>query len=88
MAINPAPRQHPIAPKDGIISSIWVKWFQLISDTLAKGKKQSFTVLTLPSAALYGAGAVVFVSDESGGATLAFSDGTDWRRVTDRNVVS
>jgi hypothetical protein len=29
-----------------------------------------------------------FVSDEAGGATLAFWDGTDWRRVQDRAVVS
>jgi hypothetical protein len=27
-------------------------------------------------------------SDESGGATLVFFDGTDWRRVQDRAVVS
>ncbi len=47
----------------------------------------SFTVATLPSAAAAGAGAIAFVSDEAGGATLAFCDGTDWRRVTDRAVV-
>ena len=33
-------------------------------------------------------GAVIYVSDESGGAVPAFSDGTNWRRVTDRAVVS
>jgi Protein of unknown function (DUF2793) len=42
----------------------------------------------LPSAASSGAGATVFVSDEAGGPVLAFSDGTAWRRVTDRAVVS
>lgn len=47
----------------------------------------SYTVLTLPSAATYPAG-LVFVSNETGGATLAFSDGSSWRRVQDRNVVS
>lgn len=35
-----------------------------------------------------GAGAIIFVTDETGGAVLAFSDGTDWRRVTDRAVIS
>lgn len=40
----------------------------------------------LPSASP--AGQMIFVSDESGGAVPAFSDGTDWRRVTDRAVVS
>jgi hypothetical protein len=48
---------------------------------------QSYTVLTLPTAATYPRG-VIYVSDEAGGATLAFSDGTDWRRVQDRAVVS
>jgi hypothetical protein len=42
----------------------------------------------LPSASTSGAGALVHVADEAGGATLAFSDGTSWRRVTDRAVVS
>lgn len=50
-------------------------------------KVKSYTVAGLP-AATTGAGAVVFVSNESSGAVLAFSDGTDWRRVTDRAVVS
>lgn len=46
----------------------------------------SVTVATLPSAS--DAGAMIFVSDESGGAVMAFSDGTNWRRMTDRAVVS
>ena len=46
----------------------------------------SATVATLPSAAT--AGQLLHVSDESGGPVLAFSDGTAWRRVTDRTVVS
>lgn len=33
-------------------------------------------------------GCVVYVSDETGGATLAFSDGTNWRRAQDRVIVS
>lgn len=48
----------------------------------------SYTVATLPSASAAGAGAQVYVSDESGGAVPTFSDGTNWRRVTDRAVVS
>ena len=34
------------------------------------------------------AGSIVYVSDETGGAVVAFYDGTNWRRVTDRVVVS
>jgi|GEM_PF-4728179 len=48
----------------------------------------SHTVATLPSASAVGAGGLVFVSDESGGPTLAFSDGTNWRRVQDGSVVA
>jgi len=51
-------------------------------------KVGTYTVSTLPDPSAAGAGAIVFVSDESGGAVLAFSDGTDWRRVTDRAAVS
>ncbi|MCC6779779.1 MAG: hypothetical protein IT537_24625 [Hyphomicrobiales bacterium] len=47
---------------------------------------RSYAVATLPSAAT--AGQEIYVSDESGGAVLAFSDGTNWRRVTDRAVVT
>ena len=52
-----------------------------------------YTVANLPSASDFdptesGEAAMVYVSDESGGAVLAFSDGTNWRRVTDRAVVS
>lgn len=46
-----------------------------------------YTVATLPDAAT-NEGATIYVSDEAGGATLAFSDGADWRRIQDRAVVS
>ena len=48
---------------------------------------KSYTVSTLPTASAYPRG-VIYVSNEAGGAVLAFSDGTNWRRVTDRAVVS
>lgn len=47
----------------------------------------SYTVAGAPSATNV-AGATIFVTDEVGGAVLAFSDGADWRRVTDRAVIS
>jgi hypothetical protein len=46
----------------------------------------SFTTTTLPSASV--AGAMIYVSNESGGAVPAFADGTNWRRVTDRAIVT
>lgn len=48
----------------------------------------SSTVAGLPNAATMGAGSMYFVTNESGGAVPAFSDGTDWRRATDRAIVS
>lgn len=53
----------------------------------ALGPLPSYTVATLPSAA-NNPRALIYVSDESGGATIAFSDSTNWRRVQDRAVVS
>lgn len=47
---------------------------------------RSYTVAGLPSAAT--AGQMIYVSNETGGATPAFSDGTNWRRVADRAIVS
>lgn len=46
-----------------------------------------YAVADLPDASLWEKG-VIYVPDETGGATLAFSDGTNWRRVQDRTVVS
>jgi len=46
-----------------------------------------YTVSTVPVAAGK-IGAQIFVSNESGGAVIAFSDGTNWRRVTDRAIIS
>jgi hypothetical protein len=46
-----------------------------------------YTVATVPAASS-NQGKIIYVSDETGGATLAFSDGSDWRRVQDRAVIS
>lgn len=48
---------------------------------------QSVAFADLPDPALW-AGALIHVTDDIGGAVPAFSDGTNWRRVTDRAVVS
>ena len=51
-------------------------------------KVKSYAKAGLPPASAVGAGAIVYVSDEVGGAVIAFSDGASWRRVTDRAAVS
>jgi hypothetical protein len=46
----------------------------------------SYTVSGLPTAAT--AAQFVYVTNDAGGPVPAFSDGTNWRRVTDRAIVS
>ena len=46
----------------------------------------SYTVATVPSATQ--PGQMIYVTNETGGATMAFSDGTNWRRIQDRAVIS
>lgn len=46
----------------------------------------SYTVSTLPAPTP--AGAMIYVTNEAGGAVPAFADGTNWRRVTDRTIVT
>ncbi len=48
---------------------------------------KAYTVATVPAAA-NNTYAQIFVTDETGGATVAYSDGTNWRRVQDRAIVS
>ncbi len=45
----------------------------------------SYTVATVPTVVAAG---LIYVSDETGGATQAFSDGTNWRRMSDRAIVA
>jgi len=48
---------------------------------------ESYTVAGVPTASNFTQG-MIYVSDETGGAVPAFSDGTNWRRCTDRAIVS
>jgi hypothetical protein len=48
---------------------------------------KSYTVTGAPSPTGI-AGAMIYVTDETGGAVPAFSDGTNWRRVTDRAIIA
>lgn len=50
-------------------------------------KLPNYMVATLPAASV-ATGCTVYVTDEAGGAVIASSDGTNWRRSTDRAVVS
>lgn len=84
MPFNPAPIQQPISATDGRVMPVWAQWLNLLR--LQLNVAPTFTVATLP--ANYEAGSIAFVPDESGGSVLAFFDGTNWRRCTDRAIVS
>jgi hypothetical protein len=89
MARTQAPIQAPLGDKNGIVGRIWALFFTALGDGVsgvAPFPLQSVTVANLPTATI--SGQIIYVSDESGGATVAFSDGTHWRRVQDRAIVS
>jgi len=46
---------------------------------------KSYVKAALPAAGISG---LIIVSDDVGGVTPAFSDGINWRRVADRNIIS
>jgi Protein of unknown function (DUF2793) len=48
----------------------------------------AYTLTTLPSASGNGVGSMIYVINAVGGPVIAFSDGTNWRKVTDRLLVS
>jgi hypothetical protein len=62
---------------------------QRTGDVLGFGyvKLAPFTVATVPSAA-NNPRVLIYVSNEAGGATMAISDGTNWRRMQDRAIIS
>lgn len=55
-------------------------------DVDGPARVKSYTVATLPNGNT--SGQIIHVSNEAGGAVLAYSDEGSWRRVTDRAVVS
>jgi hypothetical protein len=48
----------------------------------------SYTIATLPSNADLPLGKIIYVTDAVGGAVPAFNDGINWRKITDRSIVS
>lgn len=86
--IAPPPLRALFANKDGTVGNEWFKWFVSIRDRMnGPFELQSYALADVPAAENY-TGFMIYVTDESGGAVPAFSDGTDWRRVTDRSVIS
>ena len=58
------------------------------NDTREPTPHDSYTVSEAGSITGMSAGDMIFISNETGGATMAFYDGSNWRRVQDRAVIS
>jgi len=60
----------------------------ITSDDRQPTPHDSYTVSEAGSITGMSPGDMIFVSDETGGATMAFYDGTNWRRIQDRAIIS
>jgi hypothetical protein len=79
------PKNKRFAAMVETIEFEWQSFFRRVGERVSA--LEAYTVATLPSAA-DNPRMTIYVSDEVGGAVPAFSDGVNWRRMTDRNVVA
>ena len=70
-----------------ILYTLLIRIVDAINNIYMGPELPTYTVATVPAAA-DNTRRMIYVSDETGGAVPAFSDGTDWRRVTDRAIIS
>ncbi len=85
-------RSEPMVDKEGLATDQLLEYFDDIELSLnesllgASGiELKIYTVATLPPQK---EGFMIYVINEVGGSIPAFSDGTNWRRVTDRAIIS
>ncbi len=76
-----------IVDSEGRISPQHLLFLKEIVRVLEVLELASYTVAGAPAAADH-ANMLIYVSDETGGATIAFSDGTNWLRAQDRAIIS
>lgn len=84
-------RFQNLIDQNNTCNTLWFLFFQNLLNRVGGNtgivQLPTYTVATVPTASSYTRG-MIYVSDETGGAVPAFSDGTNWRRVTDRAIVS
>ena len=75
----------------------WTRWYSVLHKRLGEGPflLRSYSKDNLPTVSDWGLSdtansfiSLIGVYDETSGHTVAFSDGTNWRRVQDRAVIS
>jgi hypothetical protein len=69
-------------------ANITVDYGVVTTDDRSPTKHDSYTVAEANNLSYLNAGDMIFVSNETGGATMAFWDGSAWRRLQDRAVIS
>lgn len=78
--------QSPVLQGNGF-TQWWFTWLSNVQTVLTGPFQLSvYVVAGLPSATT--AGQLIYVSDAATGAIPAFSDGTNWRRVDTRAIVT
>jgi len=85
--ITDNPKDGDIIIKDGIATWLFFSFVDQVTRSINENKDEIFTVATVPDATI-NESMTIYVSDEAGGATLAFSNGTNWLRVQDLAVIS
>lgn len=85
--ITDNPKDGDLIVENGIAKPQFFSFTDQITRAINGNKAPIFTVTTVPDATLSEA-AIIYVSDETGGATLAFSNGTNWVRVQDLVTIS
>ena len=86
---SPPIQEQPIAV-NSFFTNRWALFFNGIFQLLSNSRPwqlPSYMVAGAPDATGW-EGHIIYVSNESGGKTIAFSDGTNWRRVQDRVIIS
>lgn len=69
-------------------ANITVDYGPITTDDRMPTAHDSYTVSEAGNITGMSPGDMIFVSNETGGATMAFYDGTNWRRIQDRAVIS
>lgn len=95
MTITRPRAEDRISRNNQTFTETWLRAFHGVIDAVSGAAPPKVpTVYINPTGAQRGlpssdeAGQLVLVADEAGGAVLAFSWGGQWRRVTDRAVIS
>ena len=76
-----------IIDDNGALNQKGQSLIESIALVINSGLLNSYTVATVPDP-VKNEQSLIYISDETGGATTAFSDGVNWLRSQDRTIIS